>query len=76
MNQYISALVSYRLEQAEESLDAASLLLNEGLTRPSLNRSYYAMFYAVLALHATSARRATSVPLKCSSFSVPPTSTM
>jgi len=29
MNQNISALVSYRLEQAEESLDAASLLLKE-----------------------------------------------
>jgi len=49
----VKALVSYRLEQADESLEAARILLDKGLTRPSVNRSYYAMFYAVLALLAT-----------------------
>ena len=53
MNEKIKALVSYRLEQAEESLDAARVLLEHGLARPSVNRYYYAMFYAVLALLAT-----------------------
>lgn len=46
----VKALVSYRLEQAQESLAAAQVLLEQGLIRPSANRSYYAMFYAVLAL--------------------------
>lgn len=46
----IKALVTYRLEQADESLEAARTLLEQGLIRPSINRAYYAMFYAVLAL--------------------------
>jgi uncharacterized protein (UPF0332 family) len=53
MNSNVKALVSYRLEQAEESLDAARTLIDRGLVRPSVNRSYYAMFYAVLALLST-----------------------
>jgi len=47
----VKALVAYRLEQADESLEA-SILLDQGLIRPSVNRAYYAMFYAVLALLA------------------------
>ena len=53
MNSKIKALVSYRLEQVDESLDAARILLEHNLTRTSVNRSYYSMFYAVLALLAT-----------------------
>ena len=49
----IQSLVTYRLEQAHESLDAAKVLLEKKLDRPALNRAYYAMFYAVLALLAT-----------------------
>jgi uncharacterized protein (UPF0332 family) len=52
----IRELVKYRIEQAEESLEAAGLLHGKGLERPSLNRAYYAMFYAVLALLATRKR--------------------
>jgi uncharacterized protein (UPF0332 family) len=52
----IQALVTYRLEQAHESLDAARVLLEKKLDRPALNRAYYAMFYAVLALLATRKR--------------------
>lgn len=48
----IKALIGYRLEQADESLEAADVLLQKELIRPSVNRSYYAMFYAVLALLA------------------------
>ena len=44
------ALVRYRLEQAEESIESAQILFDNGKYRPSVNRSYYAMFYAVPAL--------------------------
>ena len=49
----IRALMTYRLEQADESLEAAKTLLEQKLIRPSINRAYYAMFYAVLALLVT-----------------------
>jgi uncharacterized protein (UPF0332 family) len=52
MTDNIQALVIYRLEQADESLEAARTLLDKDLIRPSVNRAYYAMFYAVLALLA------------------------
>jgi len=52
MSQNIQALVAYRMEQADESLAAAQILLDKEMIRPSVNRSYYAMFYAVLALLA------------------------
>jgi len=52
MTQNIQALVAYRMEQADESLAAAQILLDKEMIRPSVNRSYYAMFYAVLALLA------------------------
>jgi len=48
----VKALVQYRLEQAEESIAAASLLLKEGILRRSINSAYYAMFYSVMALLA------------------------
>lgn len=53
MTQNLAALVRYRIEQADEALDAARILLREGSLRASVNRSYYAMFYAVLALLAS-----------------------
>jgi uncharacterized protein (UPF0332 family) len=53
MTDNIKALVSYRLEQADESLKAGRVLLDQRLFRPSVNRSYYAMFYSVLALLTT-----------------------
>ena len=53
MTDNIQALVTYRLEQANESLEAARILLDKNLIRPSVNRAYYAMFYAVLALLAS-----------------------
>jgi uncharacterized protein len=47
----IKALVRYRLEQAKESLmDAKVLVEAERTPRSIINRCYYAMFYAALAL--------------------------
>ena len=48
-NEY-KALIQYRIEQANESLDSAEILFKNEKYRPSVNRSYYAMFYAILAL--------------------------
>ena len=52
ISENIRALITYRLEQAEECILAARLLLAERLLRAAVNRAYYAMFYAVLALLA------------------------
>lgn len=46
-------LIQYRLEQAAESLAAAELNLANRMDRSAVNRTYYAMFYAVLALLAS-----------------------
>lgn len=44
-------LAQYRLEQAGESLDEAKFLLSgKKSSRSIINRVYYAMFYAILAL--------------------------
>jgi len=53
MSENLKALVLYRIEQAEESLEAARVLLEQQLIRSASNRAYYAMFYAILALLAT-----------------------
>lgn len=44
-------LSKYRIKQAEESLEEAKFLLSGNKSpRSIINRTYYAMFYAVLAL--------------------------
>jgi len=48
----LRALVGYRLAQADEALEAARILLDADSLRASVNRAYYAMFYAILALMA------------------------
>ena len=50
MKEERKALIEYRLEQAYESLDSAQILMEHKKFRPSVSRSYYAMFYAVQAL--------------------------
>ncbi len=51
MKEEMLALIKYRLEQAEASIEEARFLLNGGMSlRSVMNRLYYAMFYAVLAL--------------------------
>jgi uncharacterized protein (UPF0332 family) len=57
----IAALVRYRLEQAGEALASAELNLTNALDRSAINRAYYAMFYAVLALLAERTRRRTTM---------------
>ena len=47
------ALVAYRMEQADEALRSADVNLAAGMVRSAVNRAYYAMFYAVLALLGT-----------------------
>ena len=47
------ALVHFRLEQADEALEAARLLLDAHMCRQAAGRAYYAMYYAVLALLAS-----------------------
>lgn len=47
----VLVLVRYRLEQANEALaDAKFLLAGQRGSRSIVNRAYYVMFYAVLAL--------------------------
>jgi uncharacterized protein len=47
-----NSLVQYRLDQADESIVCARLLIDHQQHRGAVNRAYYAMFYAVLALLA------------------------
>ncbi len=48
------ALIDYRLEQAQEALQDGKLLWEQGgSVRSVINRAYYAMFYALLALLAS-----------------------
>ncbi len=48
----IHSLVRSRMEQAQEALEAAKLLLQADMRRQAAGRAYYAMFYAVTALLA------------------------
>ena len=43
-------LISYRLERSRESLRAAEIMFESSMLTFSMNRVYYAMFYAVQAL--------------------------
>lgn len=53
MNPDTLALVEYRLEQAHDTLEAGRALVTGGHLRDAVNRGYYAMFYAGLALLAS-----------------------
>jgi len=51
MKKELLELIEYRLKEAEDSIKEAEVLLKEGMSmRAVMNRLYYAMFYAVLAL--------------------------
>ena len=59
------ALLAYRVKQAEETLHDAEAMAKGGLSpRSIVNRAYYAMFYALLALFLK-----TNVNLKTSKHS-------
>jgi uncharacterized protein (UPF0332 family) len=46
-------LVRYRLQEARDTLAEAEALAERKMLRGALNRAYYSMFYATLALLAT-----------------------
>ncbi len=46
-------LLRYRIQQAHDTLEEAQILLDASAVRGTVNRAYYAMFYALLALLAT-----------------------
>ena len=50
MSEPLEALISYRLERAQESLDDARLLADAESWNTCVNRLYYSCFYAVSAL--------------------------
>jgi len=51
MKEKLLELIKYRLKEAEDSIKEAEVLLREDMSmRAVMNRLYYAMFYAVLAL--------------------------
>ena len=45
-------LSNYRLSQAEDSIKVAKMSYDSGLYKDSINRSYYAAFYAIEAVLA------------------------
>ncbi|MDB9521989.1 HEPN domain-containing protein [Dolichospermum circinale CS-1225] len=53
INQQLKLLIEYRLSESEETLREAKILLNQSAFRGTINRYYYAMFYAALGLLAT-----------------------
>ena len=55
-------IFAYRMRQTEETLSEAIRMLEAGFSpRSIVNRSYYAMFYAVLALFIHCPRDRTSL---------------
>jgi uncharacterized protein (UPF0332 family) len=48
----VKRLIQYRLDQASETLREGEILAREGLWHGVINRAYYVMFYATLALTA------------------------
>lgn len=45
-------LCKYRMEQARESLRASKIMLENDMIKDAINRSYYAVFYALKAVLA------------------------
>jgi len=45
-------LYKYRLESAKEALESAKILMNADSYKAANNRAYYAIFYAINAVHA------------------------
>jgi uncharacterized protein (UPF0332 family) len=50
MKDEIGQAIQLRLGQARETIEEAAALREHGLWRGVINRAYYAMFYAVVAL--------------------------
>ena len=52
MDSSMIELSKYRFEVAQEDLDASRVLLHDRKYKPSINRSYYAIFHALRAVTA------------------------
>jgi len=50
MSEQLRLLVEYRFSEAKQTLEEAIILVNNRAYRGSINRSYYAMFYATMGL--------------------------
>jgi len=49
--EHVEILIKHRLEQAKDAVNDARILLDhQGSPQSVVNRSYYGMFYAALAL--------------------------
>jgi len=48
----VKRLIQYRLDQASETLREGKILAREGLWQGVINRAYYVMYYATLAITA------------------------
>ena len=53
MSETSKSAVYARMKQARETLEEAEALFDQDYWRGTINRAYYAMFYAVLALAAS-----------------------
>jgi len=53
IDERLKELIKLRMQQADETLREAQILAGEHTGRGAVNRAYYAMFYAVLAVLAT-----------------------
>ena len=53
IDERLKELIKLRMQQAKETLHEAQILAGEHTGRGAVNRAYYAMFYAVLAVLAT-----------------------
>lgn len=50
ISEQLRSLVEYRFSEARQTLEEAKILANNRAYRGSINRSYYAMFYAAMGL--------------------------
>jgi len=55
MKEEMAELIRYRIARAREALDEAGLMFREGHNIATVNRLYYACFYAISALLLTDA---------------------
>lgn len=52
MEHTVRELSKYRFECGEESLEDAKIMFQNGRYKNTLNRAYYAIFYAIRAVNA------------------------
>ncbi len=52
MDSKIKTLSQYRFEKAKEDLEAATVNLDNGFIKASINRSYYAIFHSIRSVNA------------------------